>query len=47
MRLSLLFLAVIFISLCVHAQTPVVKWIKKNGPVGGEILELEVDPATG
>ena len=48
MRLSLLFLAALFIVLTVQAQTPpVVKWIKKNGPVGGEILEIEVDPATG
>lgn len=47
MRLRLLFLPALFIAFALQAQTPAIKWIQKNGPVGGEIFEVEVDPATG
>jgi photosystem II stability/assembly factor-like uncharacterized protein len=47
MRLRLLFIPALFFAFALQAQTSTVKWIKKNGPVGGEITEIEVDPATG
>ncbi|MEX1238664.1 MAG: FG-GAP-like repeat-containing protein, partial [Cyclobacteriaceae bacterium] len=47
MRLRLLFLPALFIALSLQAQTPVINWIKKNGPTGGEIRDIEVDAATG
>lgn len=34
------------VALGVQAQTPI-NWIKKNGPVGGAIFDLEIDPASG
>ncbi|MEX2234986.1 MAG: FG-GAP-like repeat-containing protein [Cyclobacteriaceae bacterium] len=47
MRLRLLFLPALFLVLNLQAQTPVINWIKKNGPLGGEIMDIEVDPSTG
>ena len=47
MRLSVCVFTAMCIALGVQAQTPAVTWIKKNGPIGGQIHDIEVDPATG
>lgn len=46
MKTSLLFIALLAVSSIVQAQDPAITWVKKNGPLGGEIVDIEVDPAT-
>lgn len=29
------------------AQSPTINWVQKNGPLGGQIIDAEVDPASG
>lgn len=45
MSLRLFFIPVLLLAFQLQAQT--INWIKKNGPLGGQIIDIEVDPATG
>lgn len=46
MKTRLLCIAILTACSLVQAQDPAISWVKKNGPLGGEVIDIEVDPAT-
>lgn len=45
MKLLSLFIAMLIVVAAPAQNT--ISWVKKNGPIGGEIIDIEIDPSTG